>query len=284
MQIKKAFTLIELAVVLLVILLLIAGIMQGGSLVQTSRILGARSFTAQSIVPKIDGLIAWYETSTKNSFKESEAYDGAQITTWYDISPSSIVAQRNSLTKSASSQVTYVEEGINSLPSIMFDGSSSASKISASSLYQGILLENTVFLVFNATGDLSSHVALLDGDASSGTKEIGIQSDAITISGGTTLSGSTTITAGTTYIVAAYFNNAASKIYLNDAATEVVSGNAGAGMDSAGLVIGSNRLATEFFTGMISEVIFYNHLLSLQERRDVFRYLADKYKVTVAGI
>lgn len=280
---KTAFTLVELSIVLVVILIIITGVLKGGALTQTSRILGARSITAKSVVPQINGLIAWYETSTKNSLLESQASNATQITTWYDIGSSSTVPTPNTLTKAAAANVTYADDGINKVPSILFDGSSSSSKITLSSFYQGSSAQNTIFLVFNPSAFLTSHATLFDSISSGSTASIGIQSNAVTINAGTLLSGSATIETNNSYIVAAYFNGTISKIYMNDSETAISSGDAGSN-SLTGLTIGATKSGTEMFAGMISEVIIYDRILAIQERRDVFRYLADKYKITVTGI
>lgn len=288
---RKAFTLVELAIVVVVIMVLVVGVLKGASLTQTSRILGARSFTASSVVPKTDGLVVWYETSTKDSFKGDQAYDGGQIDAWYDISPESIVrnssltegSKVNKLSRTASSDVTYVEDGINSVPSVNFSGSSS---ITLPSFYQGSLSLSTVFVVFRPTAYLSGHITLFDSYSSGSTYSIGVTSSTVTINAGATavLSGSTSINLGNDYIVAAVFTGSSSSaLYLNDPGTAIISGDAGSN-SLTGLTIASNKAGGEQFPGMVSEVIVYNRILKLQERRDIFRYLASKYKIVVTNI
>ncbi|MBU6338887.1 MAG: prepilin-type N-terminal cleavage/methylation domain-containing protein [Rickettsiales bacterium] len=287
---RKAFTLVELAIVVVVIMVLVVGVLKGASLTQTSRIVGARSFTASSVVPKTEGLVAWYETSTKDSFKGNQAYDSSQIDTWYDISPDSIVrnsslaegSKVNKLSRTASSAVTYVEDGINSIPTINFSGSS---PITLSSLYQGSLSLSTVFVVFRPTSYLDGHITFFDSYSSGSTYSIGITSSAVTINAGalSALSGSASINLGNDYILAAVFNTTSSAIYLNDPETAITSGDAGSN-SLTGLTIGSTKAGAENFPGMISEIIVFNRILKLQERRDIFRYLASKYKITVTSI
>lgn len=285
---RKAFTLVELGIVVVVIMVLVVGVLKGASLTQTSRVLGARSFTASSVVPKVESLVAWYETSTKDSFKGNQAYDGGQIDAWYDISPESIARNSNlsegnkvnKLNRTASSDVTYVEDGINSIPSINFTGSS---PITLSSLYQGSSSINTVFIVFRPTAYLNGTITLFDSYSSGSTYSIGISSTAAAINAGTSLSGSTTINLGNDYILAAVFNSTSSALYLNDPGTAIASNTAGSN-SLTGLTIGATKAGTQLFPGMISEIIVYNRVLKLQERRDIFRYLSSKYKITVTNI
>jgi type II secretory pathway pseudopilin PulG len=286
---RKAFTLVELGMVVVVIMVLVVGILKGASLTQTSRVLGAKSFTASSIVPKIEGLVAWYEISTKDSFKIGQAYDNGQLDSWYDINPETIIRNStlaegnkvNKLTRTASSSVTYVEDGINSTPSVNFTASSSS--FSLSSFYQGSLALSTIFVVFKPTSYLSGDITILDSNSSGNISSIAVSSSTVKINAGTAISGSATINLGNDYIIAAVFNSTSSKIYLNNSETTIASGDAGSN-SLTGLTIGSNRLEAERFPGMISEIIIYNRSLNIQERRDIFRYLASKYKITVTGI
>jgi prepilin-type N-terminal cleavage/methylation domain-containing protein len=142
---KSAFTLVEIAVVVAIIATLIAGITQSSTLIKTARVAAARSATANSVVPRIENLVAWYETSTRQSFLSSQAIDETQISTWFDISPLSIVGNKNSLIRSVSTDVTYEESAINKVPSVQFSGSGF---LSLSTFYQGSLSQATIFLVF----------------------------------------------------------------------------------------------------------------------------------------
>ncbi len=279
---KSAFSLIELSIVLIIIGILIAGVMQGGNLVAMARLTSARSFTAKSPVPNIDGLIAWYETSTKSALKESEAYDNAKTTEWRDISPSSIVTKKNTLTKTAGSDVLYKAAGINKTPSLQFSGSG---KISLASFYQGNSAQTTLFIVFRPTSGGSLRSILLDSFVGQNICSFGIKSNAANITAGINSSDATaSFLSGSNYIVAAYFNGPSSGAYVNNASSfSPVNTDPGSNA-LTGLTIGSNQNGANAFTGMISEVIIYNRPLKLQERKDVMNYLSKKYKIAVMGL
>jgi hypothetical protein len=51
-----------------------------------------------------------------------------------------------------------------------------------------------------------------------------------------------------------------------------------------GLTIGTDRVGSYPFTGLVSEVIIYNRPLETQERKDVMNYLSQKYGIAVNGI
>lgn len=80
----KAFSLIELSIVILIIGILVAGVTQSSRLVRQFRLVAARSITMNSPVPTIDNLIAWYESVGERSFDENESSDGSMLSVWVD--------------------------------------------------------------------------------------------------------------------------------------------------------------------------------------------------------
>ena len=283
---KRAFSLVELSVVVVVVTILVAGIFMGAGLVKNARLSNARSHTAKSVVHDMPGLLAWYETTTKESFSGGETFDSAQISEWRDISPSSKIGviNQNVLTKTASSAVTYVESGINDIPSISFDGTAA---IDLSSFYQGSSAQKTIFLVFSPSTITTQ--TLLDSD--SGTHSIAMQSsNEIRLNAGsaaTTLTGTypASFSASDSYIMAVYFDNTNSRVYLNHAINKVGNSNLSPGSgELTGLTIGATSSGTSAYTGLISEIIIFNRIIKLQERKDVMSYLSTKYKISVSGL
>jgi len=274
---------IELSISLLVIAIIMSAIAGSVKMVSFSRITNARSITSRSPVTKIDGLIAWYETSLTQSFKPSEAINDAQISTWYDISPNSITKQRNTLTKTASSSATYQIDGIGKIPSVYFDGT--ANGFLLSDFYQGATKQNTIFIVAKPSA-LSSTTAsmLLSSKCTSPITSISFFSFGVELHLLNIANTSTPIETNTDYVISAYYNGSSSKIYLNDAssATNLDGGSLNSNYLLTGLNIGG--CSPWFFSGWISEVIIYNRPLQTQERKDVMNYLSQKYDVRVGGV
>ncbi len=283
----KAFTLLELSVVLIIVGILATTIIIGGDgLIRSARISNARSATADSQISATEGLIAWYESSMPDSFNISEAtVDNSQLSNWYDRNPSSLPLKKNALNATPSANVIYNFDAINKAQSVAFNGSG---KLSISSFYQGSFAQATIFVVFRPS--TISSMTLIDSGASKATSSISISATNITLNAGnavsTAISGNrANFSAGTNYIIAAYFNGANSKVYLNDTATQAGNGSAmniGSNMLD-GITIGSNNAGSSGFNGKISEVIIFNRLLNAQERKDAMKYLAKKYKIVVAG-
>ena len=296
MRHKTAFSFLEISIVLIVISLIMAGVMEASKLVKSSRLANARTITGKSIVPDIKGLVAWFETSLSDSLKASENYDGAQISTWYDVSPSSIILKKNSLSKSASAGVTFVSDGINNIGSLKFSGSGNdssndtGSKISLSGFYQGSSARNTIFIVFRPTVLPSSYSRIFIDSGTGATSTAGLAANNSVYfnlgsnSNTATASNPANFAGDQNYILAIYFNGANSKAYLNN--VNQMAGDALVNPGSNplnGLTIGSDKNGGYSFNGLISEIIIYNRPIQNSERKDIFRYLSDKYKIPVLG-
>ena len=80
----RAFSLIELSIVILIIGILVAGVTQSSRLINQMRLISARSITLSSPVPTIKNLIAWYESVSEKSFNESEMSSGSLLSNWFD--------------------------------------------------------------------------------------------------------------------------------------------------------------------------------------------------------
>lgn len=282
----KAFTLLELSIVLILVGGIIIGVLQGANLIGTGRLANARALTSRSNINNINGLTLWYETSLKNSFNESQAYNNSQLTEWYDVSPFSIVNKTNKLTKSAGADVVYTRSGINQLPSVSFNGSG---KISLASLAQGTFSQATIFIVFRPNyTTTSSFITLFDAGPSQPQFRVSISNDRVRLDAG--VSGSSNSVTNSfinnyDYALAVYINGTSSSAYLNDVTTLFGGVKFNSGTNSInGLTIGSNLSSTENFNGLISEIIVFNRALKINERREVFSYLSKKYKISIKNI
>jgi len=286
-NVKSAFSLLELSIVLAIIGILVAGVTQGVGLISSSRLANARANTVNSGIGKMAGLVAWYETSLKDSLKAGETYDGAQSTEWYDINPSSLPLKKNKMTKSAGADAVYRLNGINKVPAIEFNGSG---KFTLTTFWQGATSQATVFIVFRTNYNPSAtQVTLFDAAAAQSTFSLGIKSTNVSLNAGTAVDTGTgsnpaSFGGGREYVVAAYFNSNNSSAYVNNVATTAGNGVINSGTNALnGLTIGTNKSGSAGFTGMISEVIIFNRPLKLQERKDVMGYLAKKYRISVTG-
>ena len=118
---NKAFSLVELSIVILIIGVLIAAAGQGIDLLQDARLSAARMLTQSSRVASIKGLSLWLETTSENSFSASEAADGSTVTSWNDINPQANL--KNNFTATGAAKPIYKTNIMNNLPAVLFDGS-----------------------------------------------------------------------------------------------------------------------------------------------------------------
>jgi prepilin-type N-terminal cleavage/methylation domain-containing protein len=135
---KKAFSLTEISIVILIIGILLASVTKGKNILHKSKLRSAQNLTAKSPVNNIYSLAFWYETSMDKSFVENENYQGTFITKWLDINPQSTIkynaygGQNSSATNfyytinsGNVSGPQYIKKGINDIPTLRFDNSGS---------------------------------------------------------------------------------------------------------------------------------------------------------------
>ena len=133
MKKNKAFSLVELSVVILIIGILIAGVTQSGRLIRQIKLSTARSLTSSSDVASIRDVTAWFEATTPGVFTDTygntDIDDGSKLRAWRDVNPQKAISDKpimkNGTAVDGSTNNTepkYIISGINGLPSVYFDG------------------------------------------------------------------------------------------------------------------------------------------------------------------
>jgi len=281
----SAFSLVELSIVIFVIGILITGATQGYNLVKSAQISNARGITSKSPIAQIQGLIAWYETSLKESINSSELRDGANITAWKDIGPSSILNGNNKLTTISSANITYSQSAINKIPSIKFNGSS---KLSLANFAQGPSSQATIFLVIkpNYVTDTTYYKTIFDGNSASFS--FSIKSDMVQLNAGSLSSSASAVNSfliAKEYVIAVYFNGSNSKVFINNTDSPIGGSILNPGPNQlSGINIGANMAGNNGFSGHISEVVVFNRVIKNAERKEIFNYFSKKYKISITGL
>lgn len=299
---KKAFSLIELSIVILIIGILIAGVTQSSRLIKEMKISTARSITQSSPVSVSSELALWLEPTMESSFIESESEDETQLSRWNDINYQS--TSKFFAVKTASSDVLYERDGINELPSVKFIGAGGANSFftisKTTDIADATIISNyqnafTFFLVSKIdisvdSGDTTNRVAFYNGNTALngwGYLRNGLAPDTEkrSILFGANINDTATgaISTSAEIVSGTYTGGTggAIKFYVNGAAQTLDSDTGTSNVPTAAFFVGSSGTGIEPWKGLISEVIIYNRVLKNSERVEIEKYLAKKYKITI---
>lgn len=289
----KAFSLVEVSIVLLIISLIIAAITLGNSLSQKSKISTARSLTENSPVAEIPNLISWFETTRDGSVisatNGNNPDNNDAISDWININPQ--LTTSFALSQATSNlQPSYIQNSINGLPAIKFDGT------------------NDYFSGLNSMGQSFSLFVVLK-TASPGTGAIGdegwattsiINSDVaftandimpLTIGAGklkfftgdsnSTLTSATSVNNNAPHIanVIRDITAGTKTIFIDGINDATGSGGQKLLLDNPVIEVGGNSLDVKYYDGFLGEIIIYNRNLNTEERKAVENYLGKKWGV-----
>ena len=156
---KKAFSLIELSVVLIIISALIVAITKASDLIYDARLASAKTLTANSPIFDISDLILWLEPTLKNSFGVEETGDNQTISSWYDSSGNIPNNKMTAAQNTTANKPLYKKQGVNNLPSLYFDGVNDFLSITNNN-YVSISGSFTIFTVFKPMQNGSSNISV----------------------------------------------------------------------------------------------------------------------------
>ncbi len=163
---KKAFSLIELSIVVLIIGILIAGVTQGSRLINKAKLSNARNKTQSSDVASIRGLSLWLESTSTKSFDDIETEENSPITNWYDINPQNPNGA-NANQSTTDSKPTYILDSDTGLPVVSFDGTDDYFTLPDGTIPYGDS-QYSVFLLINCssctTGEIISSGSIAASD------------------------------------------------------------------------------------------------------------------------
>jgi len=288
---SKAFSLVELSIVILIIGILIAGITQSSRLVAQMKLNTARTVTQSSPVASIKNLSLWLETSTVDSFLDSETADATNLSTWYDINPQASQKLTGTVNV-ASSDITYKANGINGLPTVNFKvGASVATRRIALSAVPAV--SNSASTVFVVYRDYSASVSTQRAVFWNGsTTSIGWGYYKTVTDGYRRIATSTSVgETGTAMgsgpeIASMTISGSAgtAALYINGASISLSDGTLASFTASDGFIIGNytNGTYATPWEGHISEIIMYDGVLKTEDRKSVESYLGKKYGIKVS--
>ena len=291
-NITKAFSLIELSIVILIIGILVAGVTQSSRLVKKFRFIGAQNATNAAPVLSIKDLAVWYEPISDRSFEDTEESDGTPISQWRDGNyfSSSMVH----LNQSNPNQRPIYREGIiNGLPSLKFDGTddflvASNSGINGKGLTAFIVGQRSLY-PGNAFQVMLAGMASGYNDDTYCGSFVAFADFGSQVNPGTCLQwfNSTIVHPGNNvpYIFSTVFYGTYNTTYHNGLASvnnyPINTNNNPFIVDSLRVGCKYSTAPAYFYNGYISEVIIYNRALSNEERKSIESYLGAKYAIRV---
>lgn len=292
----RAFSLIELSIVMLVLGILVAGVMKGRNLIEKSALVSARTLTESSPVVSIDDLLVWYESTSITSFDSNVDMGDASansISIWYDLNLKKM--DKFHITQSDDDKKpTLARRAINGLPAVFFDGINdylmntnlllSPSLADYSMFVVGKVLDisdrNPIFgqYFFGNVNDYSNHFLRINAGGT-------ISSNQYPPSGGGTL---TTYTIGKEkdFLIAYTRENHIPRIYVDGDFKKEGGGEIYSAGNPNSTIFGyrSSKVSPRYFYGYMSEIIVFKRSLKKSEREAVEKYLGQKWDIGVSHL
>ncbi|GDX36699.1 hypothetical protein LBMAG18_12100 [Alphaproteobacteria bacterium] len=286
-KLKKAFSLVEISIVLMIIAILVVGVTQSSRLVGLSRLTVAKQLTQSSPVSSIRGLIGWFDSVSDKSFNTDDPDEGYRVMMWKDINPQEVL-KNNLVAADLDTAPVFRSNCINLLPCVEFNGARFLNNtINFSSANQV-----SIFAVFRSNALLPSTQSII---ASRGPREpenisfvYGINSSPIdkiyySTSGGDQVNSfsSDKITPQREYLTYFIDDGFIVHHFLNDqfsTSTSAVTGTKNLGLFTVG-AWDDGSYTQELLNGSISELIIFNRALKIEERKEVEKYLTKKWKI-----
>jgi prepilin-type N-terminal cleavage/methylation domain-containing protein len=285
----KAFSLIEISVVIVIIGILIAGISSGIELYDDYKLKVAQNLTKNSRVNRIPDLEMWLETTGENSLAtgttsftdKPNPADQDRIGRWNDINPNIIATAKNNATQAISTdnQPKYIRNGMNGLPVLKFDGTDDFFS------YNGNFLVGSDYTIFVVEARSISGVnVFLSGNEPSENKMLILGYTASnqiiqTHYGSDFYKNIPTYTSPILRIHSFVFSKVSGKeIYTNGGTKNFSTSQTSPLISYAGSTIASNR-NINYYNGSIAEIIFYTRALTDSERKEVETYLSKKWGI-----
>ena len=308
---KKAFSLIEISMVILIVGILIAGISKGIDMAFDMRLATARALTDKAPMFGMENLELWLETTSENSLATGTGTsftnvanppDKKEIGRWNDLNPTLINPnnKNHAVQGALAYQPFYIQDGINGLPALLFDGNDYI----ASTTKFTIINNFTVFVVGFPKASCPINTTVHPG--TSGQKYIFYPQQGDIVYGGNNAASSgvslcenfiAPVEHGNNYMpyvisnqrvikkpiqFTLKYSSGAPKLYINS--TDSYSGSASGKNVFPGLTFGGGRQGNYgenygYYEGYIGEIIVYSKDLNDTDRKLIEAYLIEKWRI-----
>lgn len=281
---KKAFSIVEVSVIILAISIIVSIIVKSTSMIQETKIANAHNITKKSPIAQMNNVLLWYETTTNESFISNITADSL-VSDWI-VNEFFANYQINLSQPTEATKPQYVAQGIHKVPSLKFNNSCLAHQSGENIILDG--KRYTVYMVFQ-TNSNSQQTLLHIKKASVGSAiyvEINNNNLSFTnrqiVAGSGGQSYSLNIAQNVSYLFRAIKNNDKISIWLNNnnpIANQAISSSSFTATDLS-VEIGALGCSARFFNGFISELVIFNKALNENNRKLVDQYLGKKYGIS----
>ena len=294
---KKAFSLLELSVVIIIVGVLAAGIVSGKRMISQAAIKSAQALTKSSSINSIPDLTLWLEPTLDESITGASSGNNLSnnnyVSAWNDISGNKINLTQSSSNNNVN-QPKYLVNGINGLPTLSFDGTSDVLYSTVAPIDSGSS-QYTMIAVFRSITLSASPVLVAQqlGATDNRSGAICLNNSNIKFSGQSNDTASLgTIAANGNYISVMVVNNSDAagnvSLYLNsnDKSSKNSSSvsllSIGSNFFSVGALVSDASTYTSYANVYLSEVLVFNRALKPSEVTLINNYLSKKYNITVS--
>ena len=284
---KKAFSLVEISVVVIIIGILIAGVSQGIDLYQDMKLVTARSLTLNSRVNRIEDLAIWLETTSEKSFDKPDMNDGSLISKWYDINPKN--TQSNYVFASGNNRPKYLKScPENNLPCLEFSSVNSQYLESLNSIAETTDL--SIFFVINfKTINSVCCTAIFTSVGTWQPKEVHINITENKFEYGIRITSTTDLNlrsssnpASKKLYMIETIDGDMLKIYFNGVQQGSVATNYAKKIGNFNIGRWLNgTTAGRYLDAYIHEIIIFRKKLNETERKDIEQYLSKKWSIKI---
>lgn len=289
-QANKAYTIIELSIVLVVMGILLIGVTSGSAIVNLAEITYVRSFSSNAPFLKNNNLTIWFDAAQENAFSVisgskynaiASPSDQTIINRWNDTKTSQQNNKVNVSQSNSTNSPIYLRKAINGLPGIYFDNNDKLSISNVSPLQLFSDGKASIFIVqTDRISNARKYISWNNGDA----QEISIlnttNGQTVFRFGGEAATTSAPVTPVGNSRIISYIKN------LNSIDIRV--NGRGFALNAPNNFPGrlSNSTPAEFSVGdsvlgSISEIIIFRDALSSQDISDIEKYLSEKWRIAV---
>jgi prepilin-type N-terminal cleavage/methylation domain-containing protein len=310
---RKAFSLIELSIVILIIGILVAGVTQSSRLVKGMRLSTAQKITSSSDVNSISDMVMWLEatqdfafaTGTNASFDfNANIYtdvdrpsNNDRIGRWNDQTIRNVTIKKSAIQNALARQPKYIDDGINSLPALYFDSTSTPLCMhSPVNIDRAIMPNLSIFSVYRWPSIETGQTQKLWGADNGGWDRQAILSEPfVGVSHGAGVTRITNFELRNKNQIFSYISKVGvtngSMAYINSSTSPNIYTESNTGQSYPALTIPGNNNQGNSLTLdgncvdgtniVIGEFIVFDRALNAEERSAVEKYLAKKWAIKI---